>query len=89
MFNIGTGRETNLLELLAVLKELTGQTVAPEFDAPRAGEVRHSYSDISRAVTQLGYRLEVDLAEGLRQTVEWYRQHGRGFWDTSSITSRS
>ena len=84
MFNIGTGRETNLLELLAILKDLTGQTIAPEFDAPRAGEVRHSYSDISRAVTQLGYRLQVDLAEGLRQTVEWYRRHGAGFWDRST-----
>ena len=54
VFNIGTGRETNLLELLAILKDLTGQTIAPDFDAPRAGEVRHSYSDIGRAVTQLG-----------------------------------
>ena len=79
VFNIATGRETNLLELLAILKELTGQTIEPEYAAPRAGEVRHSYGDITEAATKLGYQPAIDLAEGLRQTVAWYRQRGAGF----------
>ena len=73
VFNIGAGRETNLLELLRIITEVVGQSIEPEFAPPRPGEVRHSFSDISRAGTVLGYRVAVDLAEGLRQTIDWYR----------------
>ncbi len=79
VFNIGTGRETSLLELLAILGEHAGRTVAPEFAPPRAGDIRRSYGDISHAKSVLGYRPSVTLADGLRTTFDWYREHRTDF----------
>lgn len=73
VFNISTGRETSLLELLEILAEQAGQAVEPSFGPPRAGDIRHSYGDISRAAAVLGYRPAIDLATGLRETFAWYR----------------
>jgi nucleoside-diphosphate-sugar epimerase len=75
VFNIGTGRETSLRDLLALLNTISGQAVEPIFAPSRVGDIRHSYSDISRAKDVLGYRPTVDLAEGLRETFAWYRDH--------------
>jgi nucleoside-diphosphate-sugar epimerase len=79
VFNIGTGRETSLRELLALLGELAGQTVEPIYAPPRAGDIRHSYGNIDRAAALLGYRPRVGLAEGLRETFAWYREYGPNF----------
>lgn len=73
VFNIGTGQATSLLQLLAILGELTGRPVDPQFEPPRAGDIRHSFSDISRARRILGYEPATSLAEGLRETVAWYQ----------------
>ncbi len=81
VFNIGAGGETSLLELLALLSELAGRTVEPIFTAGRVGDIRHSFSDISRAQEVLGYRTRVGLAEGLREAFAWYREHGATFWE--------
>jgi UDP-glucose 4-epimerase len=73
VFNIGTGRETSLRELLTMLSAIAGWEVDPIFAAPRVGDIRHSYSDITQAATVLGYRPTVDCATGLRETFAWYR----------------
>ncbi len=75
VFNIGTGHETNLLELLGILGNLVGQTVEPAFEPPRLGDIRHSYGDITRAATVLGYQPNISLTDGMRETVAWYREH--------------
>jgi nucleoside-diphosphate-sugar epimerase len=80
VFNIGAGGETTLLELLALLSELADRTVEPIFAAGRVGDIRHSFSDISRAEAVLGYRTRVGLAEGLHEAFAWYREHGATFW---------
>lgn len=79
VFNIGTGRETQLLELLEILGEHTGQKVEPTFAPARAGDIRRSYGDITRATKVLGYRPAVDLATGLGETFDWYRKHAANF----------
>jgi UDP-glucose 4-epimerase len=79
VFNIAAGGETTLLELLAILSELAGRTVEPVFAPARVGDIRRSYSDISRAQALLGFRARVGLAEGLRETFAWYREHGTSF----------
>ena len=73
VFNIGTGRETSLRELLATLSTIAGREIDPIFAAPRVGDIRHSYGDITRAAAVLGYQPTVGLAEGLRETFVWYR----------------
>ncbi len=74
VINIACGERTTLNQIIAVLNELTGQNLAAQYGAPRAGDVRHSHADITRARTLLGYAPEIDLREGLRRTLEWYRK---------------
>jgi len=81
VFNIGTGHETNLLDLLAILEDVAGRRVSPLFAPPRAGDIVRSYGDITRARAALDYRPRITLAEGLRETVMWYRETGASFWN--------
>ncbi len=69
-FNIAGGDSISLLDLLMELRQITGSELQPEFRPTRAGDVRHSRADISRARRILGYAPTVSLSEGLRCTVE-------------------
>jgi UDP-glucose 4-epimerase len=73
VYNIAGGRTADLLELLAILGELLGVRPEPEFTDPRPGDVRTSQGDPSAAASDLGFRCEVALAEGLARTVDWLR----------------
>ena len=73
-FNIATGRRYDLNETVALLRPLTGYKGDVEYAAERAGDIKHSLADISRAQEKLGYQPLVDFEEGLRRTVEWYRE---------------
>ncbi|HWO84552.1 MAG TPA: GDP-mannose 4,6-dehydratase [Solirubrobacterales bacterium] len=69
--NIGTGVETNVLELIEALKRLSGsESFEPEFAPARTGEVQRITIDAGRAERELGWRAEMDLDEGLRVTLE-------------------
>jgi UDP-glucose 4-epimerase len=78
MFNVATGRRVTLNETFKVLQDLTGYKGQPKHGPDREGDVKHSLADISRAETGLGYKPFVDFEEGLRRTVEWYRESGVG-----------
>ena len=60
-----------------LLNELTDQSLPTHYGPPRAGDVLHSHADISRARELLGYRPTVNVREGLRRTLEWYKQENR------------
>jgi len=78
VMNLGIGQRITLNDLLAELQKILGTNLTPRYEAPRAGDVRHSLADISEAQQLLGYEPRVMLAEGLRYTVEWYRgQHAQ------------
>src|SRR5436190_2734429 len=55
VFNVGSGRQTTLNQLLSQLKELTGSPVAPIYAEARVGDIRHSLADISRIQKDLAY----------------------------------
>ncbi len=55
------------------MRNLVGANVEPIYDEPRAGDVRDSQADISKARRLLGFEPRVSLEEGLRQTMNWYR----------------
>lgn len=75
IINIANGERTTLNELLDVLKKITGRAdVSPEYKEPRAGDVRHSLADITRARELLGYEPHVGLEEGLQKTIDWWKQ---------------
>ena len=66
-FNIGHGRETSVLDLLEALREVgAGAGLEPEFAPERAGEVRRSCLDVSKAAAVLGWRARVTLLDGLQ-----------------------
>jgi nucleoside-diphosphate-sugar epimerase len=73
VINVGTAARTTLNQLLAELQQIIGTALVPEYAETRAGDVRHSLADLTRAGELLGYHPQTDLATGLRQTVEWYR----------------
>lgn len=75
VINIANGERVSLNQLLEELISLTGRTgVTADFQPPRAGDVKHSLADISRARELLGYKPLVDLRTGLERTISWWKQ---------------
>ena len=73
VLNVATGGRISLNELFSTLRKLIGSHVSAVYGPSRAGDVRDSQADISRAKKLLGYVPIVSFEEGLRRTVEWYR----------------
>jgi UDP-glucose 4-epimerase len=80
VFNIGGNRETSVLELAGIIRELTGSqseivrvpygsVFGKEFE-----ETRRRVPDTRRAAEALGFRAQISLEEGLRRTVDWFRE---------------
>jgi UDP-glucose 4-epimerase len=68
--NIGTGRETSVLDLLAALGDVSDRPlVEPVFAPERPGEVMRSLLDVSRAQRELGWTAEIELHDGLRRVL--------------------
>jgi UDP-glucose 4-epimerase len=74
VYNIGTGRAVNLLDLVTVLNRLLGSDVRPIHGPTRQGDIRHSRADITRARRDLRYAPAVSFEQGLEDTLRWYRQ---------------
>ena len=73
IFNICTGVETRLLDLLDVLYQLFPEAPKPEFAAPRAGDIYRSVGSPQKAAYLIDFRAQVSLADGLKETVDWMR----------------
>jgi len=73
VINVATGGRISLNDLLRVLNGLAGTTLQPVYAAPRAGDVRDSQADISKAKALLGYEPIVPFEDGLERTLEWCR----------------
>jgi len=74
VFNIGTGTRVTLNQTLALLADLTGNKLETKYEPPRDGDIRDSQADITQARNILNYEPLVGFEEGLRRTVEWYRE---------------
>jgi nucleoside-diphosphate-sugar epimerase len=66
VFNIGSGKPTSIAELAKTVLELTGQDLEIRYELPRAGDIKDSYADISKAKRLLCYEPKVTLREGLK-----------------------
>jgi UDP-glucose 4-epimerase len=74
VFNIGTGTETSLRELAALLLGVMGSDLEPEYGPPRSvNGVTRRLADVSAAAEHLGWKAEVGLEEGLARLVAWWR----------------
>lgn len=78
VYNIAVGEHISLNDLFNILREEAGTDVMPEYGPDRAGDVRHSLADISKARTLLGYDPQVHIREGLKQTLKWF-EHNQSF----------
>ena len=76
-FNVACGGRYTLLDLLSKIKETLGSDIKPVHESPRPGDVRDSQASIEAAQAILRYKVSVDFDEGLRRTVEWYRDSAR------------
>ncbi|MBR2872698.1 MAG: SDR family oxidoreductase [Lentisphaeria bacterium] len=84
VYNVAAGGRTDLNELFAFLKEALVQKGVPcagvnvEYAPGRAGDIPHSFADISRAERELGYRSLYDIKSGIREMVGYYMEHFSG-----------
>lgn len=74
VINVANGERISLNQLLLELKNLTGKPdVVADYQAPRAGDVKHSLADITRARELLGFQPRVGLRPGLELTIDWWK----------------
>ncbi len=74
VFNLASGARYTLLELLQAIEQAVGYPLQPEYQPPRAGDIRRSYADIQLIQRTLGYQPRCSLQEGIRRTVEAYQK---------------
>ena len=77
VFNVATGRRVTLNETFKLLQDLTSFSGSALYAEERGGDIKHSLADISLAEKHLGYQAKVDFEEGLRRTVDWYRNQNK------------
>ncbi len=77
IFNVSTGRGTSVNDLFAILREALGSPIKARYGPPRPGDVRHSVLDNGRARRELKFEPRVELREGIRRTVEFFRTRQR------------
>jgi UDP-glucose 4-epimerase len=78
-YNIGTGTEASVVQVVAALREAAGladDEFEPEYVAARPGEVQRSSLDVTRARAELGFTADTNLVSGLKSTLEWARATG-------------
>lgn len=75
VINLAPGGRTSLLELIAHLEGLSQRRAQVTLLPPRAGDVKHSQADITRAKNLLGFETVVEVEEGLARTLAYYRQN--------------
>lgn len=72
--NIAGGRRVSILGLISALNKILKKDISPIFEKERPGDVKHSWADISLAKKLLGWEPKINLEEGLRRTIEWYKK---------------
>jgi UDP-glucose 4-epimerase len=73
IFQLASGVETSLNQLVALLSEVSGATPELRYEPPRAGEIQRNYSLVDKARERLGHAPQVSLADGLALTWEWFQ----------------
>ncbi len=74
-FNIAYGGREYLIDIYYSLTKALGVDIEPDFGPDRAGDIKHSNADISKAKTLLGYDPDYDFDSGLEQAISWYKEN--------------
>ena len=73
VINVASGQAVSINELYQEIARLIGVKTTPHYTSPRAGDVRHSLADVTKAKELLGLKELISLKEGLKRTISWYR----------------
>jgi len=73
VYNVAAGRQTSLNDILILLSKICGKRISPIYGPERAGDIKHSLADISKARQLLHYHPSISVEEGLKLTFEWFR----------------
>ncbi len=76
MYNAGNGGRYTLNFIWNLLQKMEGVQIPAKYGPPRTGDVRHSMADTTAAAAELGHAPQFTIEEGLKRTLEWYRQEG-------------
>lgn len=74
-FNIAYGGREYLIDIYYGLCEALGKKVEPNFGPERAGDIKHSNADISKAKKMLGYDPSYSFEDGIRLAIDWYKEN--------------
>lgn len=77
VFNVCSGHEIRVIDLVETLMDLFPNAPDPQFAPPRAGDIYRSVGNPQKAVNLLGFRAETSLAEGLKAVVDWMKVETR------------
>ena len=77
VFNVGCGESIDLNRVVALIGDILGKKLEAVHEPERAGDIKHSWGDVSAARAGLGFHAAVSFAEGLRRTIEWYKTQSR------------
>ncbi len=73
VLNCACGKQTSLNDLVKLLKYLLSSKVNPDYTEPKAGDIKHSLADISKAANMLGYSLKTSFEQGVKKTIAWHK----------------
>ncbi len=74
-FNIGSGKETSIRELLELVEKAMGKAIDPVFKEARKNDIKRSVADISKAKEVLSWSPKVKLEDGIKKTVDYYKRY--------------
>lgn len=72
-FNIGLGKSITINQLFRIIKETLGRDIEPVYEEERAGDIKHSVADVSKAKS-FGFSPENDFESDLKETIEWFKK---------------
>ncbi len=77
VMNLAIGGSVSLLQLIAKLNRILGTDIQPIHTDPRAGDIKFSRADVTKATDLLDFAPVVTFDDGLARTVEWFKQRGQ------------
>ncbi len=75
VFNVACGGRITVNSILDQINRIVGKSIAASYLEPRKGDIKHSQAAIEKAANRMGYRPHVTFEEGLKKTIEWYREN--------------
>jgi nucleoside-diphosphate-sugar epimerase len=86
IYNVGKNEKTTVNDLLYEIRRITGSQLEPRYEEPRPGDVRHSRANADRLREDTGFEVETALDDGLRKTVDWFRENPDRWEENSNGT---